>query len=91
MTRARGKRIDPFHHPDGGEVDYERLIAALRECRKQVDQLQAHCGIRNPLYREAEALVAQIDAVAALSRFPNAVQRVRRRTRGHSTSDVSGL
>jgi hypothetical protein len=29
--------------------------------------------------------------VAALSRFPDAVHRVRTRTRGHSTSDVSGL
>jgi hypothetical protein len=87
MTRSRTKRIDPFHHPDNGQVDYERLIAALRECREQVEHLRTHTGIRNPVYREAEALIAQVDAVAALSRVPDAVQRVSKRPRGHSTSD----
>lgn len=88
MPRNR-RTIDPFRHPDSEQFDYERLIAALRECRATVELLCAGCGIRNPVYREAEALIAQIDAVAALSRVPDAVNRVVTRRRGHSTSDFN--
>jgi hypothetical protein len=78
MTRrARSRRrIDPFAHPDPEAFAYEPLLEALRLCRQEVERFRIACGPRNPAYREAEALSAQIDAVARLTRVPDAASRV---------------
>ena len=39
-------------------------------------RLTMTCGLRNPIYRETEGLLAQIDAVAALSRISGASEFV---------------
>ena len=85
MSRRTRKAINPFHHPDPAEMDYGALLEAMRNCRKQVNGLRGLCGLRNPLTREAEALIAQIDAVAALTRVPGAEQYVNKVQPGHST------
>jgi hypothetical protein len=64
-------------------------MAALRACRGEVLKLLRVTGQRTPLTREAEALVAQIDAVAMLSRIPGALQMVDSQNPQHSTSDMS--
>ena len=79
------KSLNPFHHPGSDEMDYRALLEAMRDCRKQVNRLRGLCGLRNPLTREAEALIAQIDAVAALTRLPGAEQYVKEVQMGHST------
>lgn len=65
-----------FHHPAPEEYDYDRLLKALKECRLMARQLTIASGLRNPAYRETEALIAQIDAVAALTRVPGAAEFV---------------
>ncbi len=65
-----------FHHPTPEEYDYDRLLKALKECRLMARQLTIASGLRNPAYRETEALIAQIDAVAALTRVPGAPEFV---------------
>ena len=85
MSRRTRKALDPFHHPVSGEMDYGTLLDAMRDCRRQVNRLRGLCGLRNPLTREAEALLAQIDAVAALTRIPGAEQYVKEVQLGHST------
>ena len=61
-----------FYHPAPEEYDYDRLLKALKECRLMARKLTIASGLRNPAYRETEALIAQIDAVAALTRVPDA-------------------
>ncbi len=85
MPRRTRKAINPFHHPGSDQMDYGALLDAMRDCRKQVNRLRGLCGLRNPLTREAEALIAQIDAVAALTRVPGAEQYVNQVQPGHST------
>ena len=63
---------NPFYHPVPEEYDYARLLDALRESREMARKLTLACGLRNPIYRETEALIAQIDAVAALTRVTGA-------------------
>jgi hypothetical protein len=90
MSRRTHKALNPFHHPGSGEVEYPSLLEAMRECRKHVNRLRGLCGLRNPLTREAEALIAQIDAVAALTRVPGAEQYVKEVQLGHSTPMARG-
>ena len=85
MSRRTHKALNPFHHPSHDEMDYDALLDAMRGCRKHVNRLRGLCGLRNPLTREAEALIAQIDAVAALTRVPGAEQYVKQSQLGHST------
>jgi hypothetical protein len=49
-------------------------------------QLTLTCGLRNPIYREAEGLLAQIDAVAALSRVSGASEFVNSKTPVHTSA-----
>ncbi len=65
-----------FYHPADGEYDYDRLLKALKECRQMARQFTIASGLRNPAYRETEALIAQIDAVAALTRIAGAAEFV---------------
>jgi len=67
---------NPFYHPVPEEYDYARLLDALRESREMARRLTLGCGLRNPIYRETEALIAQIDAVAALTRVSGASEFV---------------
>ena len=67
---------NPFYHPVPEEYDYARLLDALRESREMARKLTLGCGLRNPIYRETEALIAQIDAVAALTRVSGAPEFV---------------
>ncbi len=67
-----------FAHPDPRSFDYKPLLGALRECRYQLVEFMAVAGPRNPVNVEAESLIAYIDAVALLTRVPNAAQFVRR-------------
>jgi hypothetical protein len=39
-------------------------------------KLTLGCDLRNPIYRETEALIAQIDAVAALTRVSGVAEFV---------------
>lgn len=90
MSRNRRQRVNPFRHPASDEFDFEPLIVVLRECPATVEQLRSGCGVRDPLNREAEALVAQIDAVAASSRVPNEVHLVAEAESGHRTPKTDG-
>ena len=85
MARRTRKAINQFHHPGPAQMDCEALLKAMRDCRKQANRLRGLCGLRNPLTREAEALIAQIDAVAALTLIPGAGQHVKEVQLGHST------
>jgi hypothetical protein len=67
---------NPFYHPVPEEYDYNRLLEALKQCPVMARQLTQTCGLRNPAFREAEGLVAQIDAVAALTRVSGAYKFV---------------
>lgn len=67
---------NPFYHPKPDEYDFDRLPETLRDCRVMARQLTLTCGLRNPIFREAEGLLAQIDAVAALSRVSGATEFV---------------
>ena len=85
MVRRTRKALNPFHHPDPDVMDYGALLDATRDCREHFSRLRGLCGLRNPLTRETEALIAQIDAVAALTRVPGAEQYVNQVQPGHST------
>ncbi|MFY0609951.1 MAG: hypothetical protein JXQ99_00385 [Hyphomicrobiaceae bacterium] len=76
IQRPRRTARDPFHHPDQDEVSYEMMLEAMAMCRREVQAFRAQCGARNPAFREAQALVEQIDAVARLSRVAGAEQIV---------------
>lgn len=89
MNARNRKARDPFHHPSGNEVDLTALLDVLRDCRLKVGHPRAACGLRNPLAREAEALIEQIDAVAVLTRVPGAPAHVNPTNLGHSTSSRS--
>jgi hypothetical protein len=67
---------NPFYHPRPDEYDFDRLLETLKNCRVMAKRLTMTCGLRNPIYREAEGLLAQIDAVAALSRISGASEFV---------------
>lgn len=69
---------DLFAHPDPKDFDYKPLLGALRECRLRVVEFMGKTGQRNPVYVEAESLIAYIDAVARLTRVPDAVRFVNR-------------
>ena len=71
MTDKPEKR-DLFAHPDMAEFDYMPLLKALRECRLRLNEFMARTGPRNPAYVEGESLIAYIDAVARLTRVPDA-------------------
>ena len=84
MSRLTKPR-DPFYHPTAEEVDYARLLAAMRDCREEVKRFWQHCGLRNPAQEEARALLEQLAAVAALTRVPGAPDIVSPPTGSHST------
>lgn len=63
-------RLGPFHHPTPDQVDYARLIEALRAAHAEALRFWQNCGLRNPAANEAEALMLQLRAVAALTRVP---------------------
>jgi hypothetical protein len=67
---------NPFYHPKPDEYDFNRLLETLRDCRVMAKRLSMTCGLRNPIYREAEGLLAQVDAVAALNRVSGALEFV---------------
>ncbi len=89
MNASNRKARDPFHHPSANEVDLAALLDVLRDCRLRVSHLRAACGLRNPLAREAEALIEPVDAVAILTRVPGAQAHVNPTNLGHSTSGGS--
>lgn len=65
-------RLGPFDHPAPDQVDYPRLIEALRVAHAETLRFWQNCGLRNPASGEAQALMLQLRAVAALSRVPGA-------------------
>lgn len=69
---------DLFAQPSPQDFDYKPLLAALRECRFCVVEFMAKTGAHNPVYTESEALIACIDAVARLTRIPDAAKFVAR-------------
>lgn len=69
---------DLFAHPSPEEFDYKPMLATLRECRLRVGEFMLKTGPRNPVYVEAESLIAYIDAVARLTRIPEALRFVNR-------------
>ena len=70
---------DMFAHPAPTEFDYKPLLEALRECRLRIGEMMKKTGPRNPMYVEAESLLAYIDAVARLTRVPGALKFVQRK------------
>jgi hypothetical protein len=83
--RTKPKLRDPFHHPTSEEVDFERLLAAMRNCHAEVMRFWQQCGLRNSAQQEARALLAQLCAVAALTRVPGAEALVNPPIESHST------
>ena len=76
---AKGRdKPDMFAHPSPDVFDYKPVLDSLRECRLRVCELMRETGQRNPMYVEAESLIAYIDAVARLTRVPGAMKFVRR-------------
>ncbi len=87
---AMSKACGPFHHPQPDVFDYAGLIDVMRECRCRVGRLRAACGQRNPLFEECGALIAEIEAVASLTRIPGALEKVTPVITGHSTPKHAG-
>ena len=87
MPRQRNQRkvLPPFHHPEVDEFDYVQLLNALRDCRAAVQTFSAKCGLRNPARDGAQVLLAHIDALALLTRIPDAGRQVKPPTGSHST------
>jgi len=75
----RPARPDMFAHPNPADFDYRPLLEALRECRMRVGEMMSKTGPRNPMYVEAESLLAYVDAVARLTRVPGALKLVRQK------------
>ena len=75
MIRRSSRKLDVFAHPEES-FDFESLLDALAACRSQVLGFQRSCGVRNPAFAEARALIAQIEALALLTRVPDARRRV---------------
>ena len=75
----------PFDQPDVHMFDYAGLLRAMKECRERTQQLIRACGLRNAARREAEALIEQIDAVACLTRVPDAEHLVGAKPQHHAT------
>lgn len=71
-----GKR-DLFHHPAPDVFDYAPVLASLKEARARIVELMRETGPRNPMYVEAESLIAYIDAVARLTRVSGALKFVK--------------
>ena len=78
MNAKGPDKPDMFAHPSPDEFDYKPVLLALGECRLRVTALMRETGQRNPMYVEAESLIAYIDAVARLTRVPGAMKFVRR-------------
>ena len=77
MNAKGPNKPDMFAHPAPHEFDYKPVLAALRECRLRVTELMRETGPRNPMYVEAESLIAFADAVARLTQVPGALKYVR--------------
>ena len=77
--------MPPFHHPEMDEFDYVQLLIMLRDCRAAVQTFSAKCGLRNPARDGAQVLLAHIDALALLTRIPDAGRQVRPPLTSHST------
>ena len=77
VQQPRRSARGPFHHPEQDAFDYHLMLEAFAMCRREAERFKFACGVRNPAYREAEALVQQIDAVALLTRVAGAVERVK--------------
>ena len=75
MARRARRKLDQFAHPDE-TFDFDSLIEALQACRMQVLLFQRVCGVRNPAYAHARGLIEQIEALALLTRVPDARHRV---------------
>jgi hypothetical protein len=75
-SSGSGKR-DLFFHPTPETFDYAPVLASLKEARARIVELMRETGPRNPMYVEAESLVAYIDAVARLTRVSGALRYVK--------------
>jgi hypothetical protein len=75
MVRRTRRRVDPFAHPDE-TFDYDALLEALALCRSNVLAFQRQCGVRNPAFSDARALIEQIEALALLTRVSDARDRI---------------
>ena len=71
MSR-RSSGYDPFHHPAAHEVNYPRMLEAMRSCHAEVLLFMQYCGARNPVREDAQALLEHLKAIAALTRVPGA-------------------
>ena len=49
-----------------GLTDHSPVLAALSECRREMVGVLAAYPARHPIYREANALIVDIDALATL-------------------------
>jgi hypothetical protein len=78
MVRRTRSRVDPFAHPSGEGFDFDALLAALSVCRTEVARFRTACGVRNPAFEEATAVIERIDAFARLTRVPDAIDRMQR-------------
>ncbi len=74
--RSRLPPRDPFHHPAADEVDYETLLWGLGQAYAAVQGLHKACGIRNPVFRAAEDVMARLEALAILTRATDALSRL---------------
>lgn len=54
MTR-RSSSYDLFHHPAAHEVNYARLLEAMRNCHAEVLLFMQYCGARNPVLENWQA------------------------------------
>jgi len=88
---VRRRLCGPFLHHEPAAFDYAGLLDAMRECSLRVQRLRAACGERNPLFEECGALIAEIEAVAILTRIPDALGKVMPNITGHSTSKHPGM
>ena len=68
----RSSAYDPFHHPATHEVNYTRMLDAMRNCHAEVLQFMQYCGARNPVREDAQALLEHLKAIAALTRVSGA-------------------
>ena len=84
MTR-RSSGYDPFHHPAAQEVNYPRMLEAMRNCHAEVLHFASFCGPRNPTREEARALLEHLKALAVLTRVPGAADTVAPYIGSHST------
>lgn len=57
IVRPRRRAKDPFHHADPSAFNYDLLLEAMALCRREAESFQSACGVRNPAWRETQALI----------------------------------